>query len=455
MRKFFFSQILRKVWVLVLFPSCQPEQAFDLPSPDCKGFGLPPITFGELKGFSSGQAVRITEAFQWEGYVVSSDAASNLFGEVYLQDHPREPTGGLALLVDLSATHALLPLGSRVAINLQGLYLGWSGGALELGGAFASFGNLGVGRLPAAKFAAHVKVLCEGAAAPEPVPFPIPELPESALNTLVALEGVEFIAEDAGLTFAIPGQQTRRTLEDCFGHSIAVRNSGYSDFHDTPLPGGHGRAIGILGTYRNRFELLLIEAEGLVLDQPRCDQQFAPQASDQILISEIADPDNLPEARFIELFNASDAPVSLRGWELRRYTNANPAPGAGVALDGLEIPPGGVVVLSAFPGDFEATYGFAPHLAVAANGPADSNGDDSMELVDPFGNTVDVFGVPGVDGSGTAHEFEDGRALRNRGVRAGNPVFDPGEWTIHNDSGGNGTVLLPRNAPGDFNPGIH
>jgi hypothetical protein len=287
------------------------------------------------------------------------------------------------------------------------------------------------------------------------MPLTIPELSETALNTLVALEGVEFIREEAGLPFATPGQQTRRTLEDCFGHSIQVRNSGYSDFHDALLPVGHGRAIGLLGAFRNRYELLLMEPEGLFLDQQRCNEQFATQTSDQILISEIADPDNLPEARFIELFNASDSPVPLRGWELRRYTNANPSPGVSVALDGLEIAPGGVMVLSAFPEVFEATYGFPPHLGVAGNGPADSNGDDSMELVDPFGNVVDAFGVPGVDGTGTAHEFEDGRALRNRDVLTGSPVFDPGQWTIYNDSGGNGTLLLPRNAPGDFNPGVH
>jgi hypothetical protein len=455
MNKAFRTYVLQMLGIMSVFPSCQPEQAFDRPSRDCQGFGLPTITLADLKGYYTGQTVRIADALQWEGYVVSSDAASNLFGAVYVQDDPREPTGGLALLIDLSDTHALLPYGSRVAINLQGLYLGQSGGAFELGGAFPSFGNLGVGRLPAAKFHAHFRVLCEEAPKPEPASFSIPELSETALNTLVAIEGVEFVREEVGLPFASPGEQTWRTLEDCFGHSIQVRNSGYSDFHSALLPEGHGRAIGLLSTYRNRYELLLMEASDLFLDQPGCAQQFAPQASDQVLISEIADPDNLPEARFIELFNASDSPIPLRGWELRRYTNANPTPGISVALDGLEIGPGGVVVLSAFPEVFEATYGFAPDMGVAGNGPADSNGDDSIELVDPFGNVVDVFGVPGVDGTGTAHEFEDGRALRNREVLAGSPMFEPGQWVIHNDSGDNGTLLGPRNAPADFNPGVH
>ena len=43
------------------------------------------------------------------------------------------------------------------------------------------------------------------------------------------------------------------------------------------------------------------------------------------------------------------------------------------------------------------------------NSAANSNGDDNIALVDPFGNLIDLFGVIGEDGSGTSHEFEDGR----------------------------------------------
>ena len=62
--------------------------------------------------------------------------------------------------------------------------------------------------------------------------------------------------------------------------------------------------------------------------------------------------------------------------------------------------------------EFETVYGFAPDLGVSTNSPADSNGDDSLELVDPFGTVIDVFGIVGEDGTGTNHEFEDGKAVR-------------------------------------------
>ena len=66
----------------------------------------------------------------------------------------------------------------------------------------------------------------------------------------------------------------------------------------------------------------------------------------------------------------------------------------------------------------------------------------------------DVFGIVGEDGSGTNHEFEDGRAVRNDEVVEGNPVYTFSEWTIYNDTGAEETIQEPKNAPEDFTPRI-
>jgi hypothetical protein len=211
----------------------------------------------------------------------------------------------------------------------------------------------------------------------------------------------------------------------------------------------------MLSTHGGDYVLLLRSANDLKMERPRCEVQFPKVTSDRMLISEIADPDNMPEARFIELYNASDTAIDLRGWELRRYTNANVEPGNPVALDGMQIGAGDVLVVSAYPESFENSYGIPPDLQISRNGPADSNGDDSIELIDPFGTVVDSFGIPGVDGTGTPHEFEDGKALRRKEVNVANPVFNPAEWVVFNDSGGNGTVKQPQLAPEDFTPGTH
>jgi len=435
--------------------SCSTGVEYAMPEADCTGPELPKIDLADLRNMYSGEVSRIEEALQWEGYVISSDQGSNLFGELYLQDKPAEPEGGIVLYTDLLETHSLFPLGSKVGVNLKGLYLGKSGESYELGGAFPVFGSLSVGRLPASVVKKHVRVSCEDRVKPVPTEVTIESLSDQLLNSLVEVKGVEFSPEEVGMPFADIAQPTLRNLVDCMGNTLAVKNSGYSDFYAKPLPGGHGNATGILTKHRNRYELLLRFPEDVQFSDPGCEERFPKKSSDRILISEIADPDNLSEARFVEIFNASDTDFNLHGWELRRYTNANTEPGPAVSLDGIQIASRGTLVISAYPDIFEATYGFPPDLVVSRNGPADSNGDDSLELIDPFGTVVDAFGVPGTDGSGTAHEFEDGKALRIKGIVRSNPVFNAAEWMVFNDSGGSTTQKEPQIAPEDFTPGTH
>jgi hypothetical protein len=57
---------------------------------------------------------------------------------------------------------------------------------------------------------------------------------------------------------------------------------------------------------------------------------------------------------------------------------------------------------------------------------------------------VDVYGVPGVDGTDQHHEFEDGRAARVAGATASD-TWVKEEWSIDNDSGaGNGALDAPN-----------
>ena len=126
-----------------------------------------------------------------------------------------------------------------------------------------------------------------------------------------------------------------------------------------------------------------------------------------------------------------------------------------IDLSGMYVPPKSPLVIAAHAEGFMALYGFQPHLVAGSNSAANSNGDDTIALVNPSGQVVDLFGQIGIDGSGTAHEFEDGRALRVPGVLRGSQSFKPSEWIIHNDTGSSGTIKQPLSAPQDFNPGTH
>ena len=85
--------------------------------------------------------------------------------------------------------------------------------------------------------------------------------------------------------------------------------------------------------------------------------------------------------------------------------------------------------------EFLATYGMDASQDIGTGGPADSNGDDNIALLGPDGSIIDMFGVAGEDGTGTGHEFEDGRAERACGAVA-SATWIEADWNIDNDSGG-------------------
>jgi hypothetical protein len=181
------------------------------------------------------------------------------------------------------------------------------------------------------------------------------------------------------------------------------------------------------------------------LDSGECD---AGPALD-VFITELADPNNASSARFVELFNIGGEDIDLgSGWALQRWTNGNADPQDPVALTGT-ISAGGFYVISPNGTAFESMYGVEADQDIDTGGAADSNGDDNIALVDPDGNIADMYGRPGEDGTGTDHEFEDGRAERNSDIAGGNATFDPAEWAIDNDGGGGDG---PQDAPDGFDP---
>ena len=448
---------MKNVRLLVLIPavfwSCSSDPEPGLPDP-CAGAGTE-VAWSDLVAYDTGNAVEIPLEGYLEGVVVSADTDGNIYGSMYMQDALGSPQYGLEIKTDLSGVSAFYPPGSRVRLNLKGLYLGRHGDGLALGMPRDIFGSVALDRIPATELTARLSGACADGGIPEPRDLEVSQLEAAHLHTLVRLQGVEILPEYPGTTFAEPGVETEVPLIDCSGNRLRLLHSGYSDFVSDPLPPGSGSATGILTGKPGAFVLWIRSPEDLDFQLPGCEALFPPRLSDRILISEIADPDNTPDGRFLELYNASEAAFDLKNWSLVRYTNANTEPGKPADLSGYRIPAGGVLVCSADPEVFEALYGFAPDIILPANGPADSNGDDTIALLNPEGEIADIFGIPGEDGSGTSHEFEDGGAFRRSGIRHGNPVYTPAEWDVYNDTGAAGTQQEPLTAPDRFSPGRH
>ena len=442
------------VFGLLIIIGCVKDVDYKTPETICSTNLLANVSYKEVKDLYIDRTIQIQQDLVIEGYVISSDRSGNFFGVLYFQDSPTDPSHGFQIELDVRDTHLFYPVGSKFLIALKGLYLGKSKGVYKLGGQFTSFGNVSVGRLPASVVDQHLFLSCEEAVTIVPQTIDVGDLKESYTSTLVRLEGLEIREDQVGLPFANAKEATKRSLVDCLDQELILLNSGYADFQADKLPNLNGSISGVLVRENNTYLLAVRELEDINFTEERCADVVNEFTSTRIFISELADPNNNPEARFVELYNADSQPLILNGWRLLRYTNANLEVSSTIDLSEFTVGGESTLVISPNAASFEAIYGFPPDLGVGKNSPADSNGDDNFQLVDPFGTVIDSFGVIGEDGSGTNHEFEDGKAIRNPNIVQANPEFTFGEWTIYNDSGENGTINLPQDAPEDFSPGI-
>ncbi len=435
----------------MMYYSCVKDQDFDSLTDTCKEELIANANYEEVKNLHNGELLQIQEDWVIEGYVISSDRAGNFFSVLHFQDAPNNPAEGFQIGIDLFESHLLFEVGSKVLIRTKGLYLDQSKGIYRLGGTFAGFGATSVGRLPALKIPEHLFLACDLPIQIQPTITSIEALQDNMVNTLIKLENVEVVEEELGMPFAEPREDSERTLVDCDGNTITLLNSGFSDFRESLLPENNGSVTGVLLKDNSDFALVIRDLSDIDFSNEGCIS--SQMSSSGVFFSELADPNNNSGARFLELYNSSTEQLDLDGWSIRRYTNNNIDVSSSIDLSGFFIDAQSTFVISPNATEFESIYGFTPNLGVGTNGPADSNGDDNLELVDPFGKVIDTFGVPGEDGSGTNHEFEDGRAVRNGTIEFGNPTYEFSEWIIFNDTGGAGTINLPQNAPDDFDPG--
>ena len=176
----------------------------------------------------------------------------------------------------------------------------------------------------------------------------------------------------------------------------------------------------------------------------------------QIFITEIGDPTEGSDCRFIELYNFGNSSVDLGSgnYRLQRYTNADTTASSNdVDLTGTIAAKGFYTIGVA---EFNTCYGFTPSQTIAST-TFFSNGDDQIELLDGSDTVLDIFGVIGTDGTNECHDFEDGRAERIASVTTGVATWNEAEWNVTGDSAvagctshTNGTLAA---SSGAFDPG--
>ena len=440
--------------IIISISSCAIPNELDPPGESCEDQWIVNKSIEEIKELAAGSAMLITEDWILEGYIISSDQAGNFFNTLHIQDGFPENPQGAQIEIELRDSYLQYPLGTKIYVILRGLHVDISNGMLKIGSARNNFGSLSISRIPTLKLDQHLIRACDEPNEMQGRPEKINSLKSELIGTLVKIEQVEFFPEVLGLSYAEEGQESERKFRDCDENTMTLLNSGYSDFQADLLPVGNGAVSGVLSKKGNNYRIKIRDTNDLIFESIRCVNLFPLSTSSDIFISEIADPDNNNKARFLELYNSGDEALSLSGWSLRRYSNDNTHSTALFDLSGSTIGSERTLVIASNGSVFQEVFQKPADLVAGSNSVADSNGDDNIELVDPFGVVVDQFGIPGEDGTGTNHEFEDGGAFRKHSINMGSPSYIFDEWLIYNDSGDEGTVLSTLNAPEDFSPGI-
>ena len=160
------------------------------------------------------------------------------------------------------------------------------------------------------------------------------------------------------------------------------------------------------------------------------DTNATPLNIPELIISEVADPSDIYNARFVEIYNASGSSIDFSSTTFYLSRQANGSTWNDVQLTGTLA--AGVTYIVAYQTlTFNTTYGFDPDLA---SGYISGNGDDAYFIYyggdHSSGTLVDIYGVIDEDGTGKPWEYEDSHAVRNAGVTQPNTTWTSSEWEI-------------------------
>ena len=164
----------------------------------------------------------------------------------------------------------------------------------------------------------------------------------------------------------------------------------------------------------------------------------APAASADLIIEEIVDATLTGgQPKWVEIKNLGSDCVYLGDYELCNYNNGNTSPAGCTSLSTVFLAPGN---------SFNFAYEFSNNTGCSSTvtcfeftygKPADQhggpfiNGDDVVALrLISSSSIVDVYGLIGEDGTGTAWEYMDGYSTRKGTVTAPTSIFDVTEWDV-------------------------
>ena len=250
------SLLLTGIWSCV-------NQDFDEPPvaglPNLQGN----ITIANLKKLNTIGAndKQITDSLFIEGVVTADDESGNWYKQIVIEDE----TGGIVVRLNSVGLYNTYPIGRKVYVNLQGLWLGDYFGLPQINGA----PDTAIAELLIPEH------LYAGARDQQVTPRPVSigDFNADLVGSLIQLDDVQFVVEDTSRTYAdaVNRFSENRTLEDCFGNRTIIRTSGYADFASFNVPNGKGSVVATLSVYQGDYQLVIRDENDVKMEGSRCE----------------------------------------------------------------------------------------------------------------------------------------------------------------------------------------
>lgn len=219
----------------------------------------PNKTIAQLKALCTSNLVQINSDVVVEGVITGNDAQGNIYKQIFIEDE----SGAIQFNVDIADVNSNYPVGSKIIINCNELYVGKYGGVVQLGTIY----NGGIGRISEADFYRKVFTV-DGTFDVNIIETSIADVNDNMIGRVIKLPQVQFIDTDLGETYAGTAT-TNQTLTDAEGRTILVRTSNYANFAGNVLPEGSGSFSAVLSKYNQDYQLYIRDINEVELDNPR------------------------------------------------------------------------------------------------------------------------------------------------------------------------------------------
>ncbi|MDR6300063.1 DUF5689 domain-containing protein [Mesonia maritima] len=325
----------------IAFTSCVQDDDFQTPEityeePDVNVN----TTIGEVKElYSGGSPALITsnangdpsDPMWLEGYVVSNDEKGNFYKTLVIQDKPENPEHGISISTEAQNIFSTITPGRKVYVRVNGLSVGEYAGLPTIG---TLEGGTNIGRMSVQDFDDRVKrSLTKEDIIPNKIE--IDSLSRKNLNTLIELDSVQFSKADIGEVYGQLNstQSVNRTIENCEGDEIILRNSGFASFSQIPIPDQRGNLIAVYSTFNTDAQLFIRSTEDVNFTSPRCGSELA--GSIQIPFTETFEDQSDGSTLNVEGWTNFSESGSVK-WNAFEDTENNPSMGIGAIASAFE-----------------------------------------------------------------------------------------------------------------------